>query len=147
MAKKKKKRLKLRLFVLTVLSFLVSVVPLLSVFIKNFDKYVSCAEDVMKLSIGALVIMIIMLLKVIGKLKLPPRLVTATVMLVMCWLFAKLLEDLLIISLAWWVSELVDFIIFTPLIRRTREAILVQKTAAASAEATVEAVKSYLGRV
>ena len=101
----------------------------------------------MKLSIGALVIMIIMLLKVIGKLKLPPRLVTATVMLVMCWLFAKLLEDLLIIALAWWVSEIVDFIIFTPLIRRTREAILVQKTAAASAEATVEAVKSYLGRV
>ena len=131
---------------MTVLSFLVSVVPLLTVFLKNAERYISCVEDALKLSAGAMVILVILLLKVIGKLKIPGRVVTATMMLILCWLFAKVLSDLLTISLAWWISEIVDFVIFTPLIKSARAAIQVEKTASASAEATVEAIKTYLGR-
>ena len=145
--KNKNKKRKFWLVMLYLLSFISSVLPLLLVFMKNFDRYVSSAEDAIKLSFGVILVLVVILLKVIGKLKIPGRLVCSTICLMMCWLFATMLSDLLLISGAWWISEVVDFVIFSPLIKHTKKKIEIAETAAASAAATAEAIEAYLGRV
>ena len=132
---KKIRRLRFWLFIFKLCSFLVSVVPLGLFFLKNFDRYVQDADDVWKLSAGAVVITVIMLLKVLGKLKIPGRVVTSVLFMGLCWLFASLLEDLLIISTIWCVSEVVDFVIFSPIAKAIARKLNIYETAAATAEA------------
>lgn len=143
---KSRKSLRAKLWTLTAFSILVSVMPLLLLFLFNFHRYVKSVEDAIKLSVGGMIIAVILIIKAVGKLKIPGRVVTSTLFLLLCWLLSGMLSDLLTIACVWWISEVVDFVIFAPWIRRTREALLIEKTAAASAEATVEAVKAYLGR-
>jgi hypothetical protein len=143
---KGRKSLKGKLVILTACSILVSVMPLLLLFLVNLPRYVRSVEDAIKLSVGAIVVIVILVVKAIGKLKIPRRVVTSTIFLMLCWLLSTMLSDLLIIAAVWWGSEILDFVVFAPWIKRTRQALLVEKTAAASAEATVEAVKAYLGR-
>lgn len=132
---KKIRRLRFWLFIFKLCSFLVSVVPLGLFFLKNFDRYVQGADDIWKLSAGAVVITVIMLLKVLGKLKIPGRVVTSVLFMGLCWLFASLLEDLLIISTIWCVSEVVDFVIFSPIAKAIARKLNIYETAVATAEA------------
>ena len=132
---KKIRRLRFWLFIFKLCSFLVSVVPLGLFFLKNFDRYVQDADDVWKLSAGAVVITVIILLTVLGKLKIPGRVVTSVLFMGLCWLFASLLEDLLIISTIWCVSEVVDFVIFSPIAKAIARKLNIYETAAATAEA------------
>lgn len=129
------KRLRRRLFLLCTVSFGVSFIPLMSIFIRNYDRYVSSVSDAVKLSFGAVFVLIIFLLKAVGKLKIPGRLMTATVLVFFCWLFSTVLADLLLISAVWWISEAVDYFVLSPLIGRTKEAIRIKRTADATAEA------------
>ena len=131
----KKKRYRLRLVILHLLSFLFSVMPLIIHFAMNADRYVKCLGDAVKITFGGIIIFIILIAKTVGKLKLPGRFVTSTVLLILCWLFSTVLSDLIIIAAVWWASEMVDFLVFTPLIKRTKESILIQRTAMAIKEA------------
>lgn len=135
MKTKRIRRLRFWLFIFKTCSFLVSVVPLGAFFLSNFDRYVTSYEDVWKLSAGAVVITVIMLLKVLGRLKIPGRVVASVLFMGMCWLFASLLSDLLIISTIWCVSEVVDFVIFSPIARAIARKLNIYETAAATAEA------------
>lgn len=140
---KKTRRLRLWLFVFKACSFLVSVLPLGCFFLKNFNRYVTSTDDVWKMSVGAMIIIIIMLLKVLGKLRVPGRMVVSAIFMGMCWLFASLLSDLLIISTIWCVSEAVDFIIFAPIGRAIQRRLNIRETA----EATVMAQRELGGSV
>ena len=135
---KKVRRLRFWLFIFKTCSFLVSVMPLGAYFLVNFERYVTCTRDVWKLSAGAVIICIVMLLKVLGKLKVPGRLVASVLTMGMCWLFSALLADLLIISAIWCVSEVADFIIFSPIAKAISRKLLIHETALATAQATKE---------
>lgn len=137
---KRVRRLRFWLFIFKTCSFLVSIVPLGAYFLANFERYVDDMEDVWKLSTGAIIIMIIMLLKVLGKLKIPGRVVASVLFMGLCWLFASLLADLLIISTIWCVSEVVDFVIFSPIAKAISRKLLIHETAEATALATKEAL-------
>ena len=72
---KKKLSLKGRLILLEIASFIVSVAPLVVVFAINWDKYAETPADTVKLCFGGALIVVLLLLKVIGKLRMPSRIV------------------------------------------------------------------------
>ena len=94
----KKPRKGAPLFLLYVLSFLFSVLPLGAVFVLNFDKYTETVVDTVKLSFGGVLLVVFVILKVLGKLKMPRRVVFYAFVFLGAWLFAAVLEDLLILS-------------------------------------------------
>ena len=130
---KKVARLRFWLFVFRLSSFLVSIVPLGVFFLNNFDRYVKEVRDVWKLSAGAVVIVVIMLFKVLGKLKVPGRVVGSALFMFMCWLFSSLLADLLVISTIWCMSEVADYMIFSPMAGAIKRRLALQETAEATA--------------
>ena len=132
------KRLKNKLLRLYIISIAVSVLPLVIVFISNMERYITRTADVLKLSFGAIFIIIVLTLKAIGKLKLTGRFITASAVLFFCWLFNTMLPDMLMISAVWWGSEAADHFIMAPLIARTEETIRIKRTAGATAEAMRE---------
>lgn len=100
------KRLKIPLIYIS--SFLASTLPVLIYFFVNMDKYVKTVPDRVKLCFGGIIALGIVILKVIGKLKVPSRLVGFGIVFVLCYLFNALLQDLMVFSLLALVGELLD---------------------------------------
>ena len=145
MAKKKSRRqLKWRLFLLCVLSFVVTLAPLFVVFGMNFPSYVETPKDTFKLCLGGVIVLIFVMLKVMGKLRVPRRVVAYAVIFVLSFLLEAVLADLMMLSGAALAGEAVDYIIFQRAIKATREALLVQKTAEATTDATADKVEELL---
>lgn len=143
---KKTRRIRRSLMTFRVFSFLVSVGPLAWFFFQNFGRYVETVGDAVKLSMGGMALLVIVVFAVIGKLKIPGRLVSAFVLCALCWSLAALLEDLTIITSIWLGSTVADEMIFSPLVKVTQRRLDIQETADATATATARAVESYLGR-
>lgn len=142
---KKRSRKRCPIFLLCVLSFLVSIGPLGAVFAVNFGEYVRTVDDVVKLGFGALVAVFFMLLKVLGKLKMPRRVVFEALVVLCAWLFSSLLEDLLLLSSMVLVGEVADYLAFQPLIaRRCRERER-DKAADVTAQKVEEVLAKYVG--
>ena len=137
---KRTRRLKFSRFIFRICRFVVSLGPLVLFFFSNYDRYVSSLRDVCKLSAGGMIIAIIILLKVLGKLKVPGILVTSTIFMGLCWLFSTVLPDLLLISGIWWGSEVADFILSLITRRLTRKIDICE-----AADITAQATKAALG--
>lgn len=135
--------MKIKLFVLYILSFSVSVLPVLIYFFSNADRYFIKEQDKVRLCCGLLLLTAIIFLKVIGKLKMPSRVAFFSTVFILCYLLESVLGDILVFTFLALVGEIMDSIcqIF---IRRTREKILVMKTAQATA---YEIKRSLSGRV
>ena len=135
--------MKIKLFVLYILSFSVSVLPVLIYFFSNADRYFIKEQDKVRLCSGLLLLTVIIFLKVIGKLKMPSRVAFFGTVFILCYLLESVLGDILVFTFLALVGEIMDSIcqIF---IRRTREKILVMKTAQATA---YEIKRSLSGRV
>ncbi len=131
----RKKIIKLRLWSIgfKIINFLVYILPLGIFFLNNFDRYVRTAKDVVKLSAGAIVIIVILFFMVLGKLKMPGRLVMSVLFMGLCWLFNSMLSDLLIISALWCVSEVLDYVIVSPISKMLKRRLSIQETAYATA--------------
>ena len=142
---KKKLSLKGRLILLEIASFIVSVAPLVVVFAINWDKYAEAPADTVKLCFGGALIVVLLLLKVIGKLRMPSRIVFFGIVFIMAYLLQAVLADILLISGMALAGEVVDCICFQRAIRITRENILVNKTADATTQKVEEVIKKYVG--
>ena len=147
MSQAKKPNLKLRLVLLYIGSFVVSVAPLLVCFIINWDKYAETPADTVKLCIGGVIALVFIFLKVIGKLKMPSRIVLFGVVFALVYLLKAILDDLLLLSGMALAGELLDMLFFQMAIRRTKERILIEKTSTATSEKVEEVIKKYIGRV
>ena len=79
---KKKANLKTRLIFLEIGSFVVSAAPLLIFVFANWSNYAKTPSDTIKISVGLVIAIVLFLLKVIGKLKMPKRVVTYAVLCV-----------------------------------------------------------------
>ena len=147
MNKSKKSDLKKRLIWLYMGSFIVSLAPVLMCLVFNWNKYVKAPSDVMKLTIAGIVLVIILFLKVIGKLKMPRRVVTFGIVFILSYLLKSVLEDLILLSGMALLGEFIDCAIFQWAIKKTKEEIIVDKTADKTAEQVEEVIKKYIGRV
>ena len=144
-------RLKWALFGLRALSLLACVGPLAAVFIVRFDQYVTTVDEGVKLASGGLLLLVLIGLIALGKLKVPSRAVALAVIALIAWLIQPILVDLTVLCVCALGGELVDFLIIKPLIRRTKEALLIDKTADETSERVArqveEMLKNYTGRV
>ncbi len=137
---------KFKLFFLRFCSFIVSVAPLVVVLIMNWGKYTETPAETVKLCIGGVLCLLFVLMKVLGKLKIPSRLVLFFVVFLMAYLMQSVLEDLLLLSGMALLGESVDFIFFQKAIKTAEENILVDKTATETAKQVESIIEKHKGR-
>lgn len=146
-----RKRLKWRLLLLRVLSVAVCIGPLTGTFFANFDRYVTTVEEGVKLAGGGVLLLVLIALIVLGKMKMPPIVVVCGMVSLIAWLIQPILPDLAMLGVITTSSVMVDYILVKRLIKRTEEALLIDKAAdetSARVAAQVENImKSYTGRV
>lgn len=146
---KKKVNLKLRLLLLQIGSFIVSTTPLLVYIALNWSNYVKTPADTVKISVGLIIAIVLFLLKVIGKLKMPKRVVTYAVVCVLSYFLYPLIQDVVWLSALCLAGEVLDLICFQKTIKNTREAILIGKTTDATTDKVKQEMKSmfdeYIG--
>ena len=143
--KQKKPNLKARLVWLYIGSFIVSIAPLVVCLALNWKDYTKTPGDTVKLTLGGIIVAVLLFMKVIGKLKMPRRVVAFGIVFVMAYLLQSILNDLLLLSGRALLGEFVDFAIFQRAIKKTRENILVGKTADRTTEQVEEVIKKYIG--
>ena len=143
----KKPKYRVRLIFLYIGSFIVSIAPLLTVLILNWDKYAKTPSDTVKLCLGGIICLIFIFMKVVGKLHMPSRIVFFGIVFIMAYLLQALLYDLILLSGMALIGEVIDVICFQHLIKVTKENILVGKTASETSKQVEEVIKSYFGRV
>ena len=148
--KAKNKKYNLTIAVLTVLSFVVSIAPLTAAMIINWHKYTYTPRLAVKLGLGAAVCIIFVCIKVIGKLKMPRRIVTFAFVFIMAWLLEAVLADLVLLSGLALAGEAADLIFFQRVLKRLRrerdEERIADKTSEKTAEQIRAVMEEYLGR-
>ena len=146
---KKKANLKARLIVLQILSLIVSAAPLLIYVFINWNHYAKTPGDTIKISVGLVIAIILFLLKVIGKLKMPKRVVTYSVIVVLSYFLYPLIQDIVWLSMLCLAGEVADLLLLQRPIKKLREDILIGKTADATTKQVKEEVKAmfdeYIG--
>ena len=120
------KRFKMPLLYLV--SFVASVLPVAIYFFANADRYFVTVSDRVRLSVGIVCLCIIVLLKAMGKLKMPSRAVLFAFVMVMCYLLERVLDDLIIFSFLALVGEFLDMVCQC-FIRREKEKRIAKRTA------------------
>lgn len=135
------KRIKIPLLYL--LSFVLSVLPVAIYFFANMERYFVTVPDRVRLSVGLVCLSVIVFLKVLGKLRMPSRAVLFGFVFVMCYLLERVLADMMIFSFLALVGEVLDMIC-QGIIKREKEKRLVQRNAKATTE---EITKILNGRV
>lgn len=134
-----------KLFFLTLFGFLFSILPLAILFALRWEDYVtSVPGGAIRLSLGGGMIAVLILLKVLGKLKLPSRLCVMALSLVAVYLLEAVLRDLALVLWMATLGEAVDAFLFAPLIKRTRKSISIMQQADATADRVEELLKTYV---
>ena len=139
------KKLKIKLFILQICSFLFSIAPLAIAVMMKRDKYFSTPEESVKLGIGVIIAIVFICLKALGKLKMPKRIVTYGIVFAMAYLLKSILADLLLLSGMAFLGEGLDLLFFQTAIKKTKEMILAEKTADATTEQVEKLFEKYIG--
>lgn len=130
-------------FFLCVGGFFSSTLPLAALLGMKWDAYTAEPGSSIKLGFGAVAILILMVLKVLGKLKLPSRVTVMAIALVIVYLLEALLADITLILFVATIGEAVDSFLFSPFAKRCRERIERMKQADATADRVEELLKQY----
>lgn len=141
--KSKKKNLKVRLVFLYIGSFIISIAPLVVVLALNWGDYTKTPGDTVKLCFGGVFALFLIFLKVIGKLKMPRRIVFFGILFLLVYLLKALLDDILLLSGMALAGELIDLLCFQRPIIVTKESIMIEKTSDATASKVEEAMKKF----
>ncbi len=142
---KAKTKLRVKLVFLQIFSFIFSITPLAIAIVVNRDKYFSTPEESVKLGIGVIIAIVFIVIKALGKLKIPPRIVTFGAVFAMSYLLKSVLADLMLLSGLAFLGEALDLLFFQAAIRRTRERITAENTADATAGQVEKLFERYIG--
>ncbi len=134
-----------RLILLSVGGFLASILPLALLLALRWEKYTAVPGGAVRLCFGGGVIAVLILLKVLGKLKLPSRLTVMVTALVLVYLLEALLFDVTLILWMAILGETLDTFLFSPFLRRTRARMERLRQADVTAGAVEELLKTYVG--
>lgn len=137
--------MKLKIVLLHILSVVFSIAPVLIFFFCNLNKYTKTQIEAIKLTAGGMVLLIIVILKVLGKLKLPSGVKLYGIVLVLAYLLDAILNDLIVFAflalLGEVLSSICGFVIKAQVKRLERE-----KTASITAEEIKKVIQGS-GRV
>lgn len=139
------KKMKSRLALLRIGSFIVSIAPLVIVLIINWGKYTKTPGETVKLCIGGIMVAFFIFLKVIGKLKMPRRIVLFGVVFIMAYLLQAIMNDMLLLSGMALLGEFMDMVCFQGFIKKLEENILIGKTANATTDQVEKVIQKYIG--
>lgn len=141
---------RIKIILLYILSFVCSVAPVTVYFCINHNKYIMTVPDKVKLSIGAVIVAIIVVLKLIGKLKVNSRIAVFATVFLLAYLLEAVLADLLVFSFLALCGEIADTIIMA-IVKKMKRDLLVKESAEVNAQANAkemeEAFKRLSGRV
>jgi UDP-N-acetylmuramyl pentapeptide phosphotransferase/UDP-N-acetylglucosamine-1-phosphate transferase len=111
----------------------------------NWEKYTGyTVGGNIRLGAGAIIALAIVALKLLGKLRMPRRVVLFAIVCGLSYLLAPLLNDLFLLSAAALVGEVADWAFFQTGIKRVREQINVEKSSDTTAEKMEEVLKKYM---
>jgi len=139
------KKMKRRLVLLQIGSFFVSIAPLIIVLIINWGEYTKTPGETIKLCIGGIMALFFIFLKVIGKLKMPRRIVLFGVVFIMAYLLQAIMDDMILLSGMALLGEFIDLVCFQGFIKKLKENILIGKTANATTDQVEQVIKKYIG--
>lgn len=139
------KKMKSRLVLLQIGSFIVSIAPLVIVLIINWGKYTKTPGETVKLCIGGIMVAFFIFLKVIGKLKMPRRIVLFGVVFIMAYLLQAIMDDMILLSGMALLGEFIDMVCFQGFIKKLKENILIGKTANATTDQVEKVIQKYIG--
>jgi hypothetical protein len=129
------KNTKSNLIWLKILSFILSITPILLIIAFNWNEYTVTVVETLKLSVGMIIAVIFLLLKCIGRLRLPEkRVFTYFVVFAMVFLLESILNDLLLFAGGALIGELSAMPIEWK-IKSMSNALHIDKTAEATAKA------------
>ena len=128
---------------LFICSFICSVAPIVVYFATNSDKYIKTPEDTFKLCLGGLICLGIIMLKVIGKLRLPSSTVAFGFLFLLSYLLKSITDDLLIFSFLALVGDLADKIFFGIPISRLKKSIEYERSAEVTADKVDKLMERY----
>lgn len=131
---KKKISDRTKLIFLHIFSFVVSAAPLLVYVFCNWGDYAKTTGDTVKITVGLFVVVILFLLKVFGKLKMPSRVVFYGVTCILCYFLYPLIQDIVWLSALCLLGELLDLALFQKPIKTLKEKIIIDKTADATTD-------------
>ena len=122
-----------------------SIAPLVIVLIINWGKYTKTPGETVKLCIGGIMVAFFIFLKVIGKLKMPRRIVLFGVVFIMAYLLQAIMNDMILLSGMALLGEFIDMVCFQGFIKKLKENILVGKTANATTDQVEKVIQKYIG--
>ncbi|MBQ9743582.1 MAG: hypothetical protein IJW19_00475 [Clostridia bacterium] len=134
---------RLLLLLMYICSFVCSVTPLVIYFLANWDKYVKSYEDGVKLSLGGIICVALVLLKISGRMHMPSSTVTLGIILILSYLLRSITDDLIVFSFIALISDITDKIFFSIPIKRIKEGIIIDRGADATAKRVEEIVARY----
>jgi hypothetical protein len=135
---------RVKLALLCVLSYIVSILPLVITFAFNLDKYTKSAEATVKLTIGGLIVLVLLLIRTLGK-TIPGGIGGALIAFILAFLLEAIIADLVLLLGMFLLGECLDIIFIRRRIATLREDILVDKTAKATADQVEAVFKKYNG--
>ena len=136
-----------KLLLAQICSFIVSVAPLIAVFVINRERYFVDVAAGVKLAAGGIIVVVMMLINALGRLKVPGGVMAYLIVFLLSYLLEAVLSDLMILSGAALLGASIDTIIMRPIIKKLREDITVSKTADATSKKIKEILNYTGGRV
>lgn len=137
-------KLKIKFAVYAVFSFFVSVLPVALILFINWGKYTGyTVAGTLRLGVGAIIACTCVVLKIIGKLKMPRRIILFASIFAMSYLLQPVLADLMLISGMALAGEFVDFLFFQTAIKKIKDEINTEKASDATATKVEEIIKKY----
>lgn len=137
---------RLKLVGLYILSFVLSVLPVLIYFLINRDKYIYTIPDRIKLGFGAVALCVIIGLKLAGKLKIKSRIAVFAIVFAFSYLLESILDDLLVFSLLALIGEGLDMVVGI-FIKREKRKMLLKESAEINAEANEKIIEKVIRKV
>ena len=129
-----------KIVLLHILSVVLSVCPVLIFFFVNLDIYVTTRYEGIKLASGGVVLLLIVVLKVLGKLTIPSGVMLYGIIIILSYLLEAIISDLIIFAFMALVGEILSSIC-DAVIKSFKKKIEREKTA----EITANEIKKVIG--
>lgn len=136
----------LKIMLLYLFSLALSCLPVVIYFFVNLGKYVKTTHQAVKLSAGAIILLFVLVLKVVGKLRMPSRIVTFSTVLLLSYLLEAILCDLIVFSFLALIGEVLDLIL-QAIIRNRKERIIMEKMSRETEKIVNKCLENRISRV
>ncbi len=122
-----------------------SIAPLIAVLIVRWDDYVKTVPQGIRLGIGGMILLVMLVMKAKGTLKMPSGTTVALAVLVLSFLLDRVLQDLTLLCAAYLSGDVINLLVFKRKIDSIDEGEKTTKQAEANARETKKILEEYIG--